>query len=135
MVKKICPDCNQEFECVGRNHKCNKCQELYRQKYQKEYHKEYWKDKPASSHAYYQFYKFCTTLTADELRALFTIMKQKCKERGADILELRTMMKVIGDVCRIKEYEFQSHTEEEHEKDIEAQEIRKQGGYIDESDE
>jgi len=103
MVKKICPDCHHEFECVGRNIRCKVCQEKYRRRYKREQEdstltkrqERFWKDKPKSAHAYYTFYQMIKELTCDELRALVSIKRKAITENGADIKMLRTHIKML----------------------------------------
>jgi len=140
MVKKICPDCHQEFECVGRNIRCKVCQEKYRRRYKREQEdstlperqERFWKDKPSAAHKYYQFFKFAETLTDDERRALITSKIQKLKwvNSTEEWYDLRSQIKILCDT-----YEGHPDDIEKYQKlDEEDREVRKRGVY-DESDE
>jgi len=124
-MKKVCEDCHKTFECPNnRCTRCPECQEAYRKEFQKEYqkdyqkewkednpdyHKEYWNDKPNTHQRdYYRFWRFCTTLTDDERRALVTKRINDLRHDTTDDewRKLRTEIKIL---C---------HTYEGHKEDI-----------------
>ena len=99
-MKKVCEDCHKTFECPNnRCTRCPECQEAYRKEFQKEYQKEYWNDKPdaAAGGKYYQFWRFCTTLTDDERRALVTKRINDLRHDTTDDewRKLRTEIKIL----------------------------------------
>jgi len=109
-MKKVCEDCHKSFECSNnRCIRCPECQEEYRKQFQKEYqkewqkdnpqyHKEYWNDKPNTHQKqYYQFWRFCTTLTDDERRALVSARIRDLKYEITDDewRKLRTEIKIL----------------------------------------
>lgn len=97
-MKKVCEDCHKTFECPNnRCTRCPECQEAYRKEFQKEYQKEYWNDKPISAKRYYQFWRFCTTLTDDERRALVTKRINDLRHDTTDDewRKLRTEIKIL----------------------------------------
>ena len=94
-MKKVCEDCHKTFECPNnRCTRCPECQEAYRKKYQK----EYWNDKPNTHQRdYYRFWRFCTTLTDDERRALVTKRINDLRHDTTDDewRKLRTEIKIL----------------------------------------
>ena len=142
-MKKVCEDCHKTFECPNnRCTRCPECQEAYRKEFQKEYqkdyqkewkednpdyYKEYWNNKPdaAAGGKYYQFWRFCTTLTDDEIRTLISKRKNQLKydNTGGEWLQLRTEIKIL---CHV----YSSREEERKQRNIFwAYEDDERGGY------
>ena len=122
-MKKVCEDCHKTFECPNnRCTRCPECQEAYR----KEYQKEYWNDKPNTHQRdYYRFWRFCTTLTDDEIRTLISKRKNQLKYDNTDgeWLQLRTEIKIL---CHV----YSSREEERKQRNIFwAYEDDERGGY------
>ena len=126
-MKKVCEDCHKTFECPNnRCTRCPECQEAYRKEFQKEYQKEYWNDKPNTHQRdYYRFWRFCTTLTDDEIRTLISKRKNQLKydNTNEEWLQLRTEIKIL---CHV----YSSREEERKQRNIFwAYEDDERGGY------
>lgn len=124
-MKKICIDCRKSFECSNnRCERCPECQLAYRNRYQKEYqektqhNKRWWKDKPAASHKYYQFWRFITTLTDNELQALVTkyIGELNYASTYAEKQDFKTYIKML-------EYEY---SKRKNDREIEKEKGQKE---------
>jgi threonine synthase len=133
MVKKICPDCHREFECTTSQKRCNICQDSYRRRYIKQYAQKWWNDKPSSATRYYQFWKFCESITDDEIRALIQSYRTRMNEKKADIQELRTKIKILTQVYKDRDEERKENQDKWQYEDIERNNII-EGGTNDESE-
>lgn len=96
-MRKVCEDCHKSFECSNnRCVRCEECQEAYRKGY-----KDIWRTEnevPSNVHGqYYQFWRFCTTLTDDERRALVTkrINDLRYDTTDDEWKRLRTEIKIL----------------------------------------
>lgn len=130
-MKKVCEDCHKSFDAHDKQQvRCPECQEAYRKEFQKEYqkewqkdnpqyHKTYWTDKPnaAAGGQYYQFWRFCTTLTDDERRALVSARIRDLKQETTDgeWRRLRTEIKILCQTYegeKIEVYEMRNKERE-----------------------
>ncbi len=118
-MKKVCEDCHKSFDAHDKQQvRCPECQEAYRKEFQKEYHKTYWNDKPNTHQVqYYQFWRFCTTLTDDERRALVSARIRDLKQETTDDewRRLRTEIKILCQTYegeKIEVYEMRNKERE-----------------------
>jgi hypothetical protein len=129
---KTCVDCGKQIE---KGIRCSECRLRHRKEYMQRYNKLYRVGKPKSAinGKYYQYYKFVSTLTDDELRQLIVSNRKKIYETKHDFTrwtELKTKIKIVVDILNNrKNYESYKNIESEYNKDEERQEILKRGVY------